>query len=765
MHETNFLLDADENLLCPRELYYPSEIPEIPFELTIRFLHSVVYNQHVHQHKKQEEWLNSLGLADPKPIEIIRRGLFPLLKDDKITPAINILVTRYIFQHYRQLQESDFKVLRHLPVFTSNESTIKVSSAYLSNEYDPKLPLEDLLKEDVFISSNYMREEENPMDWNRFFIKLGAKQEMEIDLHKSRGPYSKLQDKYPGYYSFLPPFLPDFSRTAWHGLVNFVVPSYITYCRNHDFALQYWTIILQEKWKEVQRKCRACIFQHSNGKSNIPSYFEYIARAESYFPTQDGSCHPTVEVFSQSLASLLANNRPVSAIEMTREQEDFWGIQNELGLETCLELLEIWKTSNSSIHKEKITQLYKYILERRFEPEEFAEQRTRIDSLRLLAANNTFQPITRLHYLTIPDFATKADSEEFIFIDLPESEATQLCMQLGVKVIALEDLSTPIKPSTDHDDFNSYWKNRISLISALSAYRKGNPIAVEQQRLIELTEKMDLICAEKIVLELEYKDRMIYQKTVKAWQRENMVYFVATWPDAQTRFELSAVLAKYFDLGEMERELDLLLTLSVEDGVNWLRENGIEIVAELPLDVGDSSSREIEEKPVQEEVSSAVKVAVEQSQSTPTTVFEPSNKNYQPISVVDAEAIGRWGEQFVFQKNKIPQYYEEQQISIIHWEWANQEEESRLPYDFIVSLESGEKEYWEIKSTPSSEKSSFPISERELQLALQEKDKYYLVRIQNAGKANPSLKIYCNPAAFIEAGTIEISGAELRLLE
>lgn len=765
LRETSFLLDQEENLSCPGELYFPTETPEIPFELIIRFLHSKVYDQHLNQHRKQKEWLHNLGIAYPKPVEIIRRDLFPLLEDDRITPAINISVARYVFQHYQQLDDSDFQILRKFPVFTTNGSVIKVSGAYLSNEYDPKLPLEDLLKEDIFISSNYMREEDRPVAWNRFFCKLGAKQEMVIELHKMHAPFNQLQLQYPGYYAFLTPLLPDFSRAARHDLVNFVVPGYIQYCQHHDFALQYWTIILQEKWKEVLHKCRSCFFKHSNGKSNVPSYFEFVVRAKPYFPAQDGNCYTTEEIFSNSLSHLLADDQPISAIEMTKEQEVFWGIQNELGLETCLELLGTVKTADSSIHKEQITQLYKYILDRRFEPDEFEQQKERIGNLKLLAANNTLQSITRLYYLTVPDFAQTADSADFIFMDLPEPEAKQLCTQLGVKIIALDDLAISIQPATDKHDFSGYWKDRIPLISALSAYRKGCPSTQEQQRLIELTEKADLICAQIISLELVAEERMIYQRSVKAWQQENTIYFVRTWSDAQTRFELAAVLAEHFELEEIKRELDLLLALSVEKGTVWLQEKGIEIALE-PKSVGtESGSGQINKEPKQEESSSVVEVPVEKSQSAPTAVFESSPPEYQPISQRDAEEIGYWGEHYVFQKNKIQEYYEERQISITQLEWVNQKKESRLPYDFVATLESGEKEYWEIKATPSSDKCSFPISEREVQLALQEREKYFLVRIQNAGKANPDLKIYCNPAAFIEAGDILIFGAELRLPE
>ena len=46
-------------------------------------------------------------------------------------------------------------------------------------------------------------------------------------------------------------------------------------------------------------------------------------------------------------------------------------------------------------------------------------------------------------------------------------------------------------------------------------------------------------------------------------------------------------------------------------------------------------------------------------------------------------------------------------------------------------------EYWEVKSTPSPRKNEFPISEFELQFALQNRERYRLLHVQQAGSRAP----------------------------
>ena len=84
LRDTTFVLDKEKNLKEPKELYFPQEI-QLPFNLEMAFVHEFVFNQTIAPNEALQKWINRLGLAAPNPIEIIRRGIYQLLEEEKVT--------------------------------------------------------------------------------------------------------------------------------------------------------------------------------------------------------------------------------------------------------------------------------------------------------------------------------------------------------------------------------------------------------------------------------------------------------------------------------------------------------------------------------------------------------------------------------------------------------------------------------------------------------------------------------------------------------
>jgi len=500
----------------------------------------------------------------------------------------------------------------------------------------------------------------------------------------------------------------------------------------------------------VREKCNKCYFQHSNGKSLIPSYFEFLARSRACFPAEDGRCYPAEALYSQALKPLVGSCRPVAAIAMSWEQEELFGIRNELSLDNCAALLKSIAQAEGPPDKEQISRIYEYIIARRFSPDMFEARPDVFQGLRLLANNNTFRPAGALYWLAIPEFAVKADAADSIFLNLPEEKARKLCLLLGVHIISLEGLSLSASPQEEPDGFLQHWEERLPLISAFLASRKGGSPVAEQQRLALLTQELDIRAARQLALELLRDGRRIYHKSVRAWRKDNTIWFVHPWHGPQARFDLMSVLARYFEVENYARELDLLLSLPIVEGVGWLAEQGIETGLE---------------KKRGKTAASPVKVSVEKAlpPPQPIPVHEPK-KNYAPIQKNHAQQAGRWGEQWVHDKGVIRRYYQEQQLPLRELSWLNQAEESGQPYDFEARLEDGSVEYWEVKSTPSPRKNEFPISEHELQFALQNRERYRLLHVQQAGSRAPKASVFSDPVGSMEAGQLLVCGAVVRIV-
>ena len=98
-------------------------------------------------------------------------------------------------------------------------------------------------------------------------------------------------------------------------------------------------------------------------------------------------------------------------------------------------------------------------------------------------------------------------------------------------------------------------------------------------------------------------------------------------------------------------------------------------------------------------------------------------------STANAEEIGRWGEMCVYY-TLLQKFGEAKQN--LEVTWVNENRESGLPYDIVIKG-AAEISYIEVKSTSSPEKSVLEISSQEIQFAFQEKEKYHLYRVYNAG--------------------------------
>ncbi|EGZ16198.1 hypothetical protein PHYSODRAFT_334382 [Phytophthora sojae] len=121
----------------------------------------------------------------------------------------------------------------------------------------------------------------------------------------------------------------------------------------------------------------------------------------------------------------------------------------------------------------------------------------------------------------------------------------------------------------------------------------------------------------------------------------------------------------------------------------------------------------------------------------------------------EREAIGRWGEEYVF--NQLKQQHAESESSLTV-EWVNEKEESGLPYDLTVSSAGKVVEYIEVKSTRTMEKGVFEISMNELDQAAIHGSTYSIYRVFNAG--NPALCRVIrmkNPVSLVRQRKIQLA--------
>ena len=769
LNETPFLLDNNNVLQEPPTLYFPRDKPELPFELPMNFLNETIYSDRIKDDKKLEDWLGELKVAFPKPLEIIRNGLSPLIGEKEINHKNAILITKYLFEHRDKLEPSDFEKLKHLPLLTKGHSLREAMFCYLSDEYEPNLLLEQYINDDIFVSVQYANNPTELEAWKYFWMKLGARQDMVLELHENedgKGYNFNEMSTHPIYkdYAFFLKPLPPHNESGIRKISSLLIPRYIQYANSYSFSLEYWGLLLNNRWNELILKSDKTKFKHSSGTALIPSYFAFLVQTNPYFPATDGICHKTTEVYSQSLQNIIIDWKPISYFELTSSQEKLLGIQSALSLDDCMAILELIVKIPDEIDKQRITALYKYMLNH-FDEEVIKKALESAVDFQLLAINNSFQSIANLQYFNLPKFVGKADSSDFIFLDLDKNDALNFCKLFGIEEINEGDLE--LEPNANietNQSFITEWNIKLPYIVVISSSIIGSSYESELSRLREKTNETKFKASDKLSLVLNKSGESIPYKEVSAWQQNNDVYSTHNWHDKRVIFEFTEVLCHYFDIKETERELELILTLEKNDVYNWLGKQGFDVSViqkeqesvQTELDISEGF-KTINEPPI------FIGTAYGEGE---ITTSKPQPNTNLPIDEGVNKGFGYWGEKHVQKKNIIEKHYEENNIEIVSVNWLN-EIESGNPYDFEVETIDGLKHYWEVKSTPSATKAEFPISSNEIQFALKNSEVYFIVRVFNAGneEAQTEPKIWSNPIELIKNGRIKISDVKMEIID
>jgi len=92
--------------------------------------------------------------------------------------------------------------------------------------------------------------------------------------------------------------------------------------------------------------------------------------------------------------------------------------------------------------------------------------------------------------------------------------------------------------------------------------------------------------------------------------------------------------------------------------------------------------------------------------------------------------------------------------------WNNQGEELFKPFDILLKV--GDEEYYIEVKTSINDKTTFTVTERELNFALQHEDRYTLYHIINFNSDKMAYRKYKNLGKLMKEGKIEIISRSLK---
>lgn len=746
LRRMTFIFDENEELKSPDDIYLPATGISSEFSNELNIVHGNTMSR-LNYNSNIKKWLrDNLGISEPSSLIFIEKTIIKQ-GDTFVTRENAINVGRYLFEIYQKglLKDIHYKSLFNLGVITQEGSLKKASSCYLSDFYEPALKIENLYNNDFFISEKYWDNTNNKRDWGSFFIKIGIKQDIEVNtekiefdrngewkarfdfalLEKVRDASSKVKYTAPsGTWNFYPesidikslPFLDlatdyFFSKVFFERVFDNIPPESLEISK--DFYVNGSTGYVR----------RSVHSQELNSRDCPSNYFKWIIENHSIFPVSNKTVKIASEILINNVENISIGGEYLDVLDysgtLSPEWKEVLKFKEILSLEDCLEvLLKIWKGSTNSSedklneNRKRIGLIYETISQMNLHYSEKEKIKVWSKVNKLLASNGKdFYYANELSVVTVEGFK----ASNLIHLDGPSNKILDLLGLLGVKIID-KVIPTISNSKVEINDLKIKLQHISPLIALVAVEKSKNKKDWENEygRIQNQLSKIHFFETTEIYLSYGNEDDL--QKK-SSWAKEDDFYYVGDWYSPRILDGLVEPIGSFIKVRYAERILTVLLLETFAGGLEYLKEKfGEDIVDVIP-----------------EELLNPTSIPAPNISTGDTS---QSNEEF-------LRTIGRKGELAVFDELK-KVYSEKYKLIVTDTEtgfkignqlevfWRNISENTTSNHDFKI-IESGKEIYIDSKATPfgkNMDKVALYISGAELEL-MERAEKYLIARVYN----------------------------------
>ena len=782
LKQAKFILDSSGDLKAPMNLYFPSNSVTKTVSFTeLSFIDTKIFTE-IDKYEDLKKWMIELGVKFPKNIEILRKSIFPMINQDRITDDNTLEITHFAFKLFYngELTDNDYSTLRKIKLLSNNGLKV-AQDTYLANAYNPRLKLEELVPEQNYVSKDYIIDGQSIEKWKSFFLRLFVKEKITVVKHAKteRGKLSSLISGVSGYLTWIDSngyydsIYTRYKNSGQHYVSNLRYFFFLSHLKTRSFSKLFWDILLND-WSSYQLDDPKTLYHHYGGTNEIPDYLQYHVRNFQSIPATDKKCYKSSEVYAPRFKNIIKEKYPVADFKSTllsKEQINYLGLKQYIEIDKCISLLmNLTSKTVSNEVKKQVFAIYDEILKSYKEGNRITVD---ISSLKLLSLNNTYQTADNLHYFSITSLSPPVNSEKFIQIpnSFTDKDKELFCKVLNISVLTYEDLDFSYESRENEDTLRNRLLEILPYLSTIIAHKDSsnfNQVLRELQLAIHST-----VIFKADTLNLLHKDQegtIIFNSSITTWHDGDDFYVTGNWSNPLTLYSLCSNLCEFLNIENIDRELSLFLQIDVSAITDWLIDQGYElpnsdsnmsqeyevnedetlsIVEDVDLSSDYSESVTIEEFEPEVEAKAADSINVKINNISHQSVnYCSDTKDYTKLKNEAVKIdIGRWSEEYIFN-------YLKSQDKYTSVNWLNEDKEAYLPYDFVVIEDQIEK-FIEVKGTPSKDKREFYMSKNEWNFMFEKKDDYAIYRLFNAGKKEGlEIKIIEKPYLLIENGSM-----------
>lgn len=570
-----FIFDHKNKLNHPNNVYFPTSDDKTwnnP-ESSLSFLHQEIQTWLLEK-QKSREWLEKLGVVEKTDITFLEKTIIPNAKN-YVTNENAIETIQTIYSLYKKEKiEYQLAQLADLKLLTKTGVLISASQCYFSDEYNPKLKIEENIKDDIFLSEKYLLLDDDKDHLRIFFKCMGVQDSITVLSINEKIPKEIFIQEYGLQKEYFTHNLNSygFSTSSYKDIV---ILSFLSQLKYFNFSKLFWDFVIQNiSVSELTKNARAYWgHQGMQGQTTgnlVDSYLRWHVQNIKCIPTKKGFCEKSTSVFinNKEMGELAGEYLPVfdGSIELTQDWKAFFSFKTELQLEDYLELLTAifdHKTNENKLkepNKKRVQQIFQKLLvqSNNWNTAEIEKVKTWAESAFLMDEDFNIVEAKNLKYYADGD--TSIFQEIYQFIGLNEENKTHqnienLLEYFGIEILRQDNFDIELEG-------NKLDSNLKDKLESIFSYLKNWIIKVNSEfsseQLKELHEKLErLAIFEATKLSLSYDGNIL--KTVQLHLDKNELLVTKPWSSNKVLISLPKVLCDYFNLKGYEDKLEFLL--------------------------------------------------------------------------------------------------------------------------------------------------------------------------------------------------------------
>lgn len=595
-----FIYDHKNKLNHPNNVYFPTpnDTTWNNPESSLSFLHQEIQTWLLEK-QKVREWLEKLGIVEKTDITFLEKTIIPN-SQSYITAENAIETIQVIYSLYKKEKiEDKLTQLSDLRLLTKTGKLISASKCYFSDEYNPKLKIEENIEDDIFLHEKYLEVINDDKDEiKRFFKCMGVQEEISIFTIEEKTSKEILIDYYglkKEYFNLadkkFSPFVTTFTADTYQEINTL---SFLLKTDSFQFSKLFWNTVIQNIDFISIRKLPRAYWGNLGYPGRITgdlvgSYLKWYVQNIRCVPTRKELCEKSTSVFinNKEIVELAGRYLHVfeSTIELTQDWKAFFSFKTELQLEDYLELLTAIfddKTNENKLkesNKKRVQQIFQQLLlqSSNWDAKKIDKIKSWAESAFLMDENFNIVEAKNLKYYSDGD--TSIFQEIYQFIGMNEENKMhqnidKLLEYFGIEILKQDNFDIELKGGKIESDLKNkleyifpYFENWIVKIDS-------EFLTEQLKELYEKLNKLDIFEATK--LSLSYDGNIL--KTVQLHLDKNELLVTNPWSSNKTLISLPRILCDYFNLKGYEDKLEFLLRENNILEINEYFENeGIEI--------------------------------------------------------------------------------------------------------------------------------------------------------------------------------------------